>query len=92
MRPAPWKAVAGLDHIDCYGPTGRQRNEPADRKMLVLKSAAHYRAAFDPIAALTIEVGAPGLTSPDYRRFEFKKIRRPMYPIDDMPLDAYPAD
>jgi len=65
--------------------------EPADRKMLVLKSAAHYRAAFDPIAALTIEVDAPGLTSPDFRRFDFRKIPRPMYPFDEMPLDAYPG-
>lgn len=65
--------------------------EPTERKMLVLKSAAHYRAAFDPIAALTIEVDGPGLTSPNFRRFDFKKIRRPMYPFDDMPLDAYPG-
>jgi microcystin degradation protein MlrC len=63
--------------------------EPTERKMLVLKSAAHYRAAFDPIAKLTIEVDAPGLTSPDFTRFDFKKVRRPMYPLDDMPLDAY---
>jgi microcystin degradation protein MlrC len=65
--------------------------EPTDRKMLVLKSAAHYRAAFDPIAAMTIEVDAPGLTSPNFRNFDFKKIPRPMYPFDEMPLDAYPG-
>ena len=63
--------------------------EPTDKKMLVLKSAAHYRAAFDPIAKLTIEIDAPGLTSPDFRRFDFKNVRRPMYPLDDMPLDAF---
>ena len=63
--------------------------EPTERKMLVLKSAAHYRAAFDSIAKLTIEVDAPGLTSPDFRRFDFKEVRRPMYPLDDMPLSAY---
>lgn len=65
--------------------------EPVDRKMLVLKSAAHYRAAFDPIAKLTIEVDAPGLTSPDFRRYDFKNIARPMYPFDDMSLNAYPG-
>lgn len=63
--------------------------EPTHRKMLVLKSAAHYRAAFDPIAKLTIEVDAPGITSPNYKSYNFKKIRRPMYPFDDMPLSAY---
>ena len=63
--------------------------EPTERKMLVLKSAAHYRAAFDPIAKLTIEVDAPGLTSPNLSYFDFQNVRRPMYPLDDMPLDAY---
>lgn len=65
--------------------------EPTDRKMLVLKSAAHYRAAFDPIAALTIEVDAPGLTSPDFHKFDFQNIPRPMYPFDDLSREAYPG-
>jgi len=63
--------------------------EPTERQMLVLKSAAHYRAAFDSISKLTIEVDAPGLTSPDFRRFDFKQVRRPMYPLDEMPRDGY---
>ena len=50
--------------------------------MLVLKSAAHYRAAFDPIAAETIEVDAPGITSPRLERYPYKNIRRPIYPLD----------
>jgi microcystin degradation protein MlrC len=52
----------------------------------------HYRTAFDSIAKLTIEVDAPGLTSPNYKLFDFKKVRRPIYPLDEMPLDAYPGD
>ena len=50
--------------------------------MLVLKSAAHYRAAFDPIATETIEVDAPGITSPRLERYPYKNIRRPIYPFD----------
>ena len=56
--------------------------EPTERQMLVLKSAAHYRAAFDPIAAETIEVDAPGITSPRLERYPYKNIRRPIYPLD----------
>jgi microcystin degradation protein MlrC len=56
--------------------------EPTQRQMLVLKSAAHYRAAFDPIAAETIEVDAPGITSPRLERYDYKHIRRPIYPLD----------
>ena len=40
--------------------------EPTERRMLVLKgrSAAHFRAAFEPIATKVIEVDAPGISSP----------------------------
>lgn len=56
--------------------------EPTERQILVLKSAAHYRAAFDPIAAETIEVDAPGITNPRLERYPYKNIRRPIYPLD----------
>lgn len=56
--------------------------EPTQRQMLVLKSAAHYRAAFDPIATETIEVDAPGITSPRLERYPYQHIRRPIYPLD----------
>ena len=58
--------------------------EPTARQMLVLKSAAHYRAAFDPIASETIEVDAPGITSPRLERYDYKKIRRPIFPLDQV--------
>ena len=38
--------------------------EPTQRRILVLKSAAHFRAAFEPIATKVIEVDAPGISSP----------------------------
>jgi len=56
--------------------------EPTERQMLVLKSAAHYRAAFDPIAAETIEVDAPGITSPRLENYPYQNLRRPIYPLD----------
>lgn len=56
--------------------------EPTQRQILVLKSAAHYRAAFEPIASEVIEVDAPGITSPRLERYPYKHIRRPIYPLD----------
>jgi microcystin degradation protein MlrC len=56
--------------------------EPTERRILVLKSAAHFRAAFEPIATKVIEVDAPGISSPDLTRFDYKRLRRPMYPLD----------
>jgi microcystin degradation protein MlrC len=58
--------------------------EPTQRQMLVLKSAAHYRAAFEPIATEVIEVDAPGITSPRLERYPYKNIRRPIYPLDNI--------
>lgn len=56
--------------------------EPTQRQILVLKSAAHYRAAFEPIATEIIEVDAPGITSPRLERYPYQHIRRPIAPLD----------
>lgn len=56
--------------------------DPLDHKVLVVKSTIHYRAAFEPIASEIIEVDAPGLSSSNLARFDFKRIRRPIFPLD----------
>jgi len=56
--------------------------EPTERRMLVLKSAAHFRAAFEPIATQVIEVDAPGISSPKLMAFDYRALRRPIYPLD----------
>jgi microcystin degradation protein MlrC len=56
--------------------------EPTERKILVLKSAVHFRGAFMPIAKQVIEVDTPGLTSIDFNRFPFKRLPRPIWPLD----------
>jgi len=62
--------------------------DPLDHKVLVIKSTIHYRAAFEPMAREIIEVDAPGLSSSNLARFEFKRIRRPIFPLD--PHTTYP--
>lgn len=56
--------------------------EPTRRRILVLKSAAHFRAAFEPIATKVIEVDAPGVSSPRLNAFDYRKLRRPIYPLE----------
>ena len=63
--------------------------EPSDEKIVVVKSTIHYRAAFEPIAREIVEVDAPGLSSSNLARFAFKRIRRPIFPLD--PDAAYPS-
>lgn len=56
---------------------------PADYAVVVVKSTQHFRAAFGPLARqiLVIDSG-DGLTSYDLKSFPFKKLRRPVYPLD----------
>jgi microcystin degradation protein MlrC len=56
--------------------------EPTKKRILVLKSAAHYRAAFGPIATEIIEVDAPGICHPYLERFTWKRLNRPIWPLD----------
>lgn len=56
--------------------------EPTDKKIIVVKSSVHFRAAHEPIAKKIIEVDGLGLTSPRLATFPFKKIRRPIFPLD----------
>jgi len=58
--------------------------EPTDNKIVVVKSSVHYRAAFEPIAAEIIEVAAPGIANPDLSAYDFKNLRRPMFPLDSL--------
>ena len=56
--------------------------DPLRERILVVKSTIHYRAAFEPIAKEIIEVDAPGLSSSNLSRFEYRRVRRPIYPLD----------
>ena len=62
--------------------------DPLEHKILVVKSTIHYRAAFEPIARGIIEVDAPGLSSSNLARFDFNRVRRPIFPLD--PDTTYP--
>ncbi len=56
--------------------------EPTDKHILVVKSRGHFRAAYEPFAADIIEVDCPGFASPNLEHFDYKKLRRPIFPLD----------
>ncbi len=56
--------------------------EPTAKRYLILKSRIHYRAGFRAIAAKEIPCNGVGVTSSDNSLFTFKKVRRPIYPLD----------
>lgn len=57
--------------------------EPTDRKIIGLKSAVHYRAHYGPIAKQVIEIDTPGIHNPDVTQYEYKRLRRPIWPLDE---------
>ncbi len=52
---------------------------PERQRILVVKAAIAYRAAYEPIAARIIEVDTPGLTTIDPGRFTYARARRPLW-------------
>ncbi|MCH8295206.1 M81 family metallopeptidase [Candidatus Poribacteria bacterium] len=56
--------------------------EPSDRKLIVLKSAVHFRADYTPIAHEILEVDTPGVHSPNLFSYDYQKLRHPIYPLD----------
>jgi microcystin degradation protein MlrC len=65
-----------LGQLTCLG------IDPQKQRILVVKAAIAYKAAYQPIAVTIIEVDTPGLTAVNPHRFSFRKIRRPLYPLD----------
>lgn len=56
---------------------------PEQQKMIVVKSAVAYRAAYLPIATGVIEMDTPGLCSANLSRFPYRHLSRPIFPLDD---------
>jgi microcystin degradation protein MlrC len=64
--------------------------QPERLDTLVVKSMNHFRADYEPMSSEVIPINSIGLCSMDPRNFEFDRIRRPQFPLDDMTDDDYP--
>lgn len=53
-------------------------------RILIVKSRGHYRAGFDEYfpEAQIFDVDSPGLTTPNLKNVDFKRLPRPVFPID----------
>jgi microcystin degradation protein MlrC len=56
--------------------------DPSDFDFLILKSRMYCRPSFVPIARGLVECDSRGVTSSDYGLFNFKAMRRPIFPLD----------
>lgn len=58
--------------------------DPRAQRYLLLKSRIHYRAGFAPLASETFTCDGAGVTTSDNKELSFKRVRRPIYPLDAM--------
>jgi microcystin degradation protein MlrC len=56
--------------------------DPTSRRLLVVKSAVHFRADLGPMAAHIFDADTPGIHRPDFACFDYRNVRRPIYPLD----------
>ena len=58
--------------------------DPTRKATIVVKSAHHFRAAFQPIAREVITCDGGGLGAVILQQAGFKNVRRPIWPLDDI--------
>jgi microcystin degradation protein MlrC len=66
--------------------------EPTRHRVLGLKGKGHFRAAFEPIARRVVLVEGPGTTGADLTRLTFRKVRRPIWPLDPAEAIGFAVD
>jgi microcystin degradation protein MlrC len=65
-----------LGQLTCLG------IRPQEQRILVVKAAIAYKAAYAPLGGTTLEVDTPGLNAVNPQRFDYRNIRRPLYPLN----------
>jgi microcystin degradation protein MlrC len=58
--------------------------DPLQKRYLMLKSRIHWRAGLGKAAKAVVDCAGFGVCTSDYRQLDFKKVRRPIFPLDLM--------
>lgn len=58
--------------------------EPSQFRVVQVKSPGGFRNAYGPLAERILIVDLPGLCSPNFALFPWKRVRRPIFPLDDI--------
>lgn len=64
------------------GQWASQGIDPAKLSLIGVKAAIAHRGAFAPIAAKMLSAGTPGPCTSDLRQLPFRRVRRPVFPLD----------
>lgn len=65
-----------LAQFRCFG------IEPTAKRAVAVKSMQHFRAAFEPVAGEVIVCDGGALCTPDLTKLDYKRARRPIFPLD----------
>jgi len=57
--------------------------DPRTYTVAAVNSWHHFRSYFEPLSRRVMLVDSGGLASMDLKRFTFRKVRRPIWPLDD---------
>jgi len=60
-------------------------------RIVGLKSHQHFRAGFDPLAGTIIRCDPPGLTTSNLAQLPYRRLTRPIWPLDDGAARAVPG-
>lgn len=73
-RTAPWD----IGHLLSLG------LDPLTYKVIVVKSAIAWQAAFGKMARAVYQLDTPGCCSANLHHFNYRFVRRPVYPLDEV--------
>jgi len=62
--------------------------DPFAKRYLLLKSRVHWRAGFKDVARHTVECDGVGVCTSDYSALNFRRVPRPLFPLDSFPSPA----
>ena len=66
---------------ECYRSVGLF---PREAKLVQVKSPGGFRPTYEPFAKAIIEIDAPGPTDSTLTRLPYKRVTRPLFPLDDI--------
>lgn len=76
-------------HPKCFSEMGI---DPWEKRILVVKSTQHFYAHFASKAVAVIYADGPGSVTGDFAKLNYKKLQRPIWPVDQPPFRAYGRD
>jgi microcystin degradation protein MlrC len=85
VRAGGVKLLLGSVRMQCYdsGVFARAGIDLAACKAVLVKSMQHFHAAFAPLARQVVYTSTPGTHPFDLRSIPYRRVRRPLWPLDE---------